>query len=287
MTTEIKPRHETLEVNGLTLHYLCWGNESAPPMLLLHGTASHAHVWDRFAAALSHAYHIIALDQRGFGDSGWPADYRVGYAQENWVKDIDGVVTALRLSPLTLIGLSTGGNNAIHYTAAHPEAVERLVIVEMGPEAGKAGVDRVIQSIPAREEFDSEEEAVAYLTGSGGRADPELARAHALHCLKPLEDGRVALKGDPALRSRTWRRPLRTAEENWAAVHAITCSTLLIRGGESKLLTAETAERKQREMADCTLVTFAGAGHAVPLHRPVQFEAAVRAWLEFERASGT
>jgi pimeloyl-ACP methyl ester carboxylesterase len=287
MTIEIKPRDGTIDVNGLTLHYLCWGNERAPSMLLLHGTASHAHVWDRFAAALSHAYHVVALDQRGFGDSGWPSDYRVGYAQENWAKDIDAVVRALGLASLTLIGLSTGGNNAIHYTAAHPEDVERLVIVEMGPEAGRAGVDRVIQSIPAREDFDSEEEAIAYLTGSGSRADPALARAHAVRSLKPMGNGRVALKGDPALRSRTWRRPLRTAEENWAAVHAITCPTLLIRGGESRLLTAETAERMQREMADCTLVTIAGAGHAVPLHRPVEFEAAVRAWLGVEPVTET
>lgn len=87
------------------------------------------------------------------------------------------------------------------------------------------------------------------------------------------------MKGDPALRNRAWRRPLPTQEENWANVHAVSCPTLLIRGGDSKLLSPEIAERMAQEMRDCTLVTIEGAGHAVPLHRPVEFEATVREWL--------
>jgi pimeloyl-ACP methyl ester carboxylesterase len=68
-------------------------------------------------------------------------------------------------------------------------------------------------------------------------------------------------------------------------VRKISCPTLLIRGGDSRLLEADTAERMQREMVDCTLVTIAGAGHSVPLHHPVEFEAAVRDWLGIEPAS--
>lgn len=108
---------------------------------------------------------------------------------------------------------------------------------------------------------------------------PVLAREHALHALKLLDGGRVALKGDPSLRRQDWRRPYRTTAENWAAAHAIACPTLLIRGGQSRFLTAEIAERVQLEMKDCTLVTIAGAGHFVPLQRPIEFEAAVRNWL--------
>lgn len=72
MTREFVPQAGTVEVNGLRLHYLDWGNTDAPSMLLLHGTSSHAHMWDHFATAFQNAFHVVALDQRGFGDSQWP-----------------------------------------------------------------------------------------------------------------------------------------------------------------------------------------------------------------------
>src|SRR5581483_11833259 len=117
------------------LHYLDWGNNTAQPMLLLHGFTSHAHSWDTFAAALAPAFHIVALDQRGHGDSDWAPEYR----PEQSIGDIHGVVQALALHRMVLLGLSMGGSNAIHYTAAHPEEVERLVIVDIGPEIVAAG----------------------------------------------------------------------------------------------------------------------------------------------------
>ncbi|MCC6238362.1 MAG: alpha/beta hydrolase [Dehalococcoidia bacterium] len=268
-----------VEVNGLRLHYLDWGNPTAQPMLLLHGTASHAHVWDRFAEAMSSEYHVIAVDQRGHGDSESPSDYLTGYAQEHWAADILGVITALDLHRVVLIGLSTGGNNATHFTARHPEDIERLVVVDMGPEVLRAGADRVIQAKPAQEEFDSLEEGIEQLSASNRRAVPELGRAHAFHHLRPLGDGRYALKGDPALRNPRWRRPLRTSEENWAAVRAIRVPTLLMRGGVSNMISDEIANRVQQEMTNCTYVTVEGAGHSVPMHQPEGFEAAIRAWL--------
>ena len=174
MTTQTTPRDGTVEVNGLRLHYLDWGNEEAPPMLLLHGTSSHARVWDHFGAALSDAFHVVALDARGHGDSESPPDYLTGYRQEYWISDIDGIVSALNLKPMVLVGLSTGANNAMHYTAAHPEAVERLIVIEMGPEVMRAGVASVSVGKPSREEFDTQEEGMQFLMAGNRRADPEL-----------------------------------------------------------------------------------------------------------------
>lgn len=278
-TTEVRPLEGNVEVDGLKLHYLDWGNESAPPMLLLHATASHAHLWDHFARRFRHAFHIVAFDSRGNGDSEWPADYTTGYAQANWVSDIKGVIDALGIGPVTLIGVSTGANNAMHFAATHPDDVSRLVIVEMAPEVQRAGVTRVIDSIPAREEFDSLEEAVEYLTAQGGRADPALSQHHARHAVRPLGDGRYGMKGDPNLRRRDWRRPLHTSEENWAAALAVQCPTLLVRGGKSRLVGAEVAERMRERMQNAELVTIEDAGHMVPLHQPVEFEAVIAKWL--------
>src|SRR5262245_62675297 len=69
MPGDMTAQDRTIEANGLRLHYLDWGNDAAPPMLLLHGFSGHAHTWDAFARAMRSRYRVLALDQRGHGDS--------------------------------------------------------------------------------------------------------------------------------------------------------------------------------------------------------------------------
>jgi pimeloyl-ACP methyl ester carboxylesterase len=268
-----------IDVNGLRLHYLEWGTADHPAMVLLHGTASHAHLWDRFAPSFADAFHIIALDLRGYGDSEWPTDYLEGYRTEYWVSDLKAVIDGLRLAPAVIVGHSGGALHAMHFAASHPDDVSKLIMIEMAPEVRREGVTRVKSSVPRREEFDSLEEGIEYLARPGGRADPALAREHAVHALRTVGDGRVALKGDPSLRRRDWMRPLRTKDENWAAARSVSCPSLVIRGAESRMVTSELGERMRAEMHTCTVAAIQGAGHNVPLHRPAELEAVVRDWL--------
>ncbi len=76
-----------VEINGLNLHYLDWGNEATPfgmaistgsrqaqdrpVMLLVHGMTGNCHDWDGFAVRIHENYHVLALDQPGHGDSDW------------------------------------------------------------------------------------------------------------------------------------------------------------------------------------------------------------------------
>src|SRR3954470_15042258 len=55
----------------LRLHYVDWGNPTAPPLLMVHGGRDHCRNWDWVAQALKGTYHIIAVDLRGHGDSAW------------------------------------------------------------------------------------------------------------------------------------------------------------------------------------------------------------------------
>ena len=65
------PKDKYIRVNQLRLHYLDWGKGGDKTLLLLHGFMSHAHMWDNLASELSARYHVLALDQRGHGDSEW------------------------------------------------------------------------------------------------------------------------------------------------------------------------------------------------------------------------
>jgi len=58
----------------LRLHYVDWGNEGAPPLLLVHGGQDHCRNWDWVAEDLRHDWHVICPDLRGHGDSAWAED---------------------------------------------------------------------------------------------------------------------------------------------------------------------------------------------------------------------
>jgi len=67
----VEPEDKFITANGLNLHYLDRGNPSATSMVLLHGLCGNAHYWDFIAQSMKNDYHVLALDQRGHGDSSW------------------------------------------------------------------------------------------------------------------------------------------------------------------------------------------------------------------------
>ena len=101
MTTQIQPLDKTVSANGINLHYLDWGNGSAPPVLLVHGLRGHAHSWDDVSAALCQDYHVLALDQRGRGDSDWAPDG--DYSGAAYVADLVGFCGSLKLDSFILV----------------------------------------------------------------------------------------------------------------------------------------------------------------------------------------
>src|SRR3546814_12717542 len=85
----------------LKLHYVDWGNESAPPLLLVHGGRDHCRSWDWVAERLADRYHIIAPDLRGHGDSAWSPDgqYDMDRSEERRVGKECVSTCRSRLSP--------------------------------------------------------------------------------------------------------------------------------------------------------------------------------------------
>ena len=116
----------------LRLHYVDWGNESAPALLLIHGGRDHCRNWDWVAEKLRGRYHVIAPDLRGHGDSDWANGG--GYGEINYVYDIAQLVQQKRMAPVTIIAHSLGGSIALLYSGLFPETVKKVVAIEgLGP----------------------------------------------------------------------------------------------------------------------------------------------------------
>ncbi len=116
----------------LRLHYVDWGNPTAPPLLLVHGGRDHCRNWDWVAAALRRDWHVLAPDLRGHGDSQWSPDGN--YSTSAYIYDLDQLIHQQELAPVTIVAHSLGGNIAIRYTGVFPEKVRKLVAIEgLGP----------------------------------------------------------------------------------------------------------------------------------------------------------
>src|SRR5947207_9005687 len=103
------PAKRTCDANGRALHYLDWGGaEDRPPLVLLHGAWTTAHVWDFFSLELRQKYHIYALDLPGHGDSEWHPD--ADYSRARLAAAVRGLIEALALARPILIGHSLGGS---------------------------------------------------------------------------------------------------------------------------------------------------------------------------------
>jgi pimeloyl-ACP methyl ester carboxylesterase len=272
-------RHHFIMINGLRLHYVDWPREGAQTMLLVHGFAGHALSWDVFGQALSKQYNVVALDQRGHGESEWADEY----STEHSVSDLMAFIAALALERIVLVGHSMGARNSIVYLSRHPEQVEKFVIVDVGPELSPVGGRRIRDGWQnSQDVFDSPEQAFRQLRAVNQRPPLEHHRTRVYHGLKQMPDGRWTWKYDKKLRTGAGGKPsgpLLTVDDYWRMWSAITCPMLLVRGEVSDLLAAESAAKMVMANPRCSLVEIPGAGHSVPMDRPVEFEQAVRQWL--------
>ncbi|MGZ3625272.1 MAG: alpha/beta fold hydrolase [Ktedonobacteraceae bacterium] len=118
--------------NGLQIHYRRWwtpdNNPALPPILLLHGLASSAHIWNLVAPQLDmRGFTVYALDQRGHGESEKPDS---GYDFDTILADDADALAALEIEHPILVGHSWGAMVALQYTALHVERIKSLVLVD-------------------------------------------------------------------------------------------------------------------------------------------------------------
>src|SRR3989442_11227759 len=244
----------------------------APPTLLLHGIGNYARYWDFFADAVAGRLRLIATDARGHGESGRPPG---DYAPQEFVADAVAVLDALAIERAVVVGHSMGGTHAIRLAAAHPDRVDRLVVVDAGPEPLPEGAQRARRlSLERPERFANADEALAYLRRTSPGYTDEVY-ANRLRWLFREEDGGLAWRS-----SRDSLASIFTGARRgdlWDALRVIRCPALVVRGMRSNVLSADVAQRMVKTVADGRLIEL-DAGHNVALDRPKELADAVVAF---------
>jgi len=277
-----EPRETTVDVGGLPIHCLEWGERGGEPLILVHGFLDQAYSWQRFVTALQRRLTpppwIIAPDCRGHGDSGW-----VGaggyYHFPDYVFDLDCIVRVLRITQFTLIGHSMGGTISFLYAGTFPERVVRLVLVEgigpMGMSFSDAPLrmERWIAEVHARgrhhfREYKSIEAGAAQLAQSNPRIDRQLAQELAHTGMKKNSNGKWVWKFDPLHRT-TAPQPFYTAQAI-AFLRRIVCPVLLVEGKESRQSRRPDRQERYDAIANCRRLVIDGAGHMVHQDKPAE-----------------
>lgn len=269
-------------VNGLTAHYVEWGDPQAPPVVFLHGLRSYAETWEPIASAFADRYRCIALDHRGRGRSGWPADG--DYSTAAYVSDVGAFVDALGLGEFLLVGHSMGGTNALVYAAANPERVRALVLEDIGPgsSTGSDGAARIKGELAATPRtFADADAARAFWRSTRPGISAEALDSRMTYTLRPTPDGdlvwRYDLEGIAA--ARLDPDPTRFVDL-WPPLLSLTCPVLVLRGANSDFLPAPVADEMVARQPHVRLVVIPDAGHYVHDDNLAAFLPALAGYLD-------
>lgn len=266
-------------INHLRLHLLEWGAEDAPALVLLHGGNQSAHSWDLVSLHLADRFRIIALDQRGHGDSEWARD--AAYGPEEMARDALGLIAAEGLERPIVMGHSMGGMVTMRLAALRPELPRAAVLVDVGPEVSQRGAEAIRNFVTRNAEFDDLEEFIDRVA----EYDPFRSREHmertARYNLLRRSDGRYVAKSDRLLHDPEFRRRRPDRRRDAAeGFRAFAGPTLVVRGERSNILEAGAAARFAESLPNARLAEVADCGHNVHSQNTAGFLEAAGPFLE-------
>jgi pimeloyl-ACP methyl ester carboxylesterase len=266
-----------IDVQGMHVHLRDEGPRTDPvPIVLLHGTSSSLHTWDGWAQELKSNRRVIRFDLPGFGLTGPSADgdYRI----ESYVRFVAAMLDQLGVSRCVIAGNSFGGQVAWETALAHPERIEKLILVDA------AGYPFQSRSIPI---------------GFRIARIPVLNRLMEFTLPRRLVESSVRnVYGDPGkvttklvdryfeltLREGNRRALVKRFEQAPAGLHAdriaaLKLPTLILWGGRDRLIPPADAENFHRDIAGSRLIVFDRLGHVPQEEDPAATVAAARQFL--------
>jgi pimeloyl-ACP methyl ester carboxylesterase len=262
--------------------YVEWGDPANPQVLVcVHGLTRCGRDFDFLATALADKYRVICPDVVGRGRSDWLPDKRQ-YAVPQYCADMVTLLARADVGTVHWLGTSMGGIIGMALAAMDRTPIARLVLNDVGPVITAESIARIGKFLGAAPRFRSIEEAevfVRFVSAPFGALTDAQWRHLTVHTLRPTPDGGFEMAYDPGI-AEPFRRDMGDGKdvELWPAYDAIRCPTLLVRGANSDLLTAEAAQKMSERGPKAKLVEIPGVGHAPMLMDAAQI-ATVRDFL--------
>lgn len=291
------PGASTTDPANHRMAYWSWGDPANPRTLVcVHGLSRQGRDFDTLARRLSAHYHVVCPDVVGRGHSDWLAEAS-GYQLFTYVGDMVTMLQSIKAAkgfsdpmPIDWVGTSMGGLICLGLSSL-PAAVSgvslrRVVLNDVGPRLRIEALQRIGEYLGQPLRFATEQEAADYLwsiSTSFGPHTPEQWLALSRPLLRPAPDGNgLILHYDPAIATPFRSMTAETAASGevmvWQVYDNLKAETLLLRGQDSDLLDAATAEEMTQRGPKARLVSFPGVGHAPTLISPDQV-AAVEGFL--------
>jgi pimeloyl-ACP methyl ester carboxylesterase len=254
----------------------CWGDPRNPHVFLLHGVGQTRHAWGETGRVLAATgYRVIAPDARGHGDSDWVADG--DYSRDAMIRDLRCLADAEGCDRPIVIGASMGGITGLLAVGEQQIEARALILVDVAVQVEEAGVARVNQFMAQNlDGFGSLDEVADAIDRYRQRKNTSRNLAGLSKNVRQGVDGRFYWHWDPKINSR--QRD--SAERRLEAAHNVNVPTLLVRGGQSDVLSEEGARLFLEHCPHSELVNVVGAGHMVAGDRNDIF---ARAAIDFLR----
>src|SRR5262245_12170828 len=253
-------------VYGQKIHYLDAG--SGPVVILVHGLGGDVTNWAPTIGPLSQKYRVIVLDQIGFGKSDKPLiNYRVG----TLVDFLDGFYKQLGVTKASLVGNSLGGWTVAAFALAHPEKVDRLVLVDAAGFALTGDLDpRVVNGLNPSTREDLKQ--VAKLVFYNSAPFTSEAGVDAFFTRKMSA-------GDGYTIQRFIDSIVHAQDVLDNKLSAVKHPTLIVWGREDGLTPLAMGERFKKEISGSELLIIEKCGHVPQLEKAAEFNAGLMKFL--------
>ena len=263
------------------------GRQGAPAVVLLHGGGQTRHSWSgAMRRLIERGYFVVSYDARGHGDSDWSdtGDYSLG-ALSSDLRSVLSTITA----PIALVGASMGGMTSFYAigSAGHKIA-DALVMVDIALRPAAAGVDKIRTFMTAHQDgFANLPEAADAVTAYNPDRPRPSDPSGLMKNLRLRADGRLYWHWDPRLMdTRPTAEPPAATTELELVSHNVTLPTLLVRGGQSDIVDAESVRAMQALVPQTEVFEVPEAGHMVAGDRNDAFNDGVLAFLHRHHPSG-
>ena len=270
--------------DGLRLHYREYGNAGArPPIVCMHGLTRNARDWEPVVDRLANDWHIYVLEMRGRGESAYASD-PMTYVPLTYGQDVEAFLTAREIKRYIAFGTSLGGLITMLQAATHPERLAGALLNDVGPVIEEEGVERIRGYVGKGGNYPTWLHAARALSDGFGDVYPDwelddwLAMAKRLCKVQP--SGRIGYDYDMRI-AEPFRVPGGEGGfDMWPAYDGLAdVPVTLVRGGNSELLSADTAAEMQRRKPDLDIAIVPNVGHAPLLNEP-EAQAAIDRLLE-------